>query len=609
MKTFLISRLTALVVMMVMAMASVCATASESADADSIVFTYCNESASLDGGGSSADRLIGAAMLFTDELAMRFGSCKIVAVDIANGRFDTQKEAPLTIFFTRELNEEPFRTEPGEMDTDNPYVFKRYELTQPVDISSDSFYIGYTIHEEASDFEASIFNASLMKDGISHNDYPGGFYGYSPSGNPEDMIWADEGRTFGQFAIRLVIVGENMPQYTAEITDINFPYYVEPGVSGSGYVTLHNTGTTPIDSVEIEYGFAGNMHKETIDLEPVGFNKYQDIHFQAMSEEQDVCCNLVVNILKINDMPVSGLSAATDVRCFDANLGYTRNMLVEEGTGQGCGWCVRGIVGMNRMLETHSDGSFIPVAVFYDYGTQITGNSYDDLWEEYLTHLPSCLVNRDLRGYGISDPGSLEYAWETETSIPATVDISDVRMEIDGNRCIASAEAVYAFDEHDTDYRMAFIITEDNVGPYWQYNEYSGWDLDMDGWESLPEYVSDAYYNHVARDISNFRGEPFTPGDVTANTVYTHTATLDLSLVANPENCHVIAVIINGKNNHVENAKSVSLAEVCGVETPMIDNASQPVEYYNLNGTRVNNPGSTGIYIRRQGHMTTKVVL
>ena len=612
MKTFLSSVFTSVVVMIAMAITSVCAAASETVAADSVVFTYCDEGASFDGGACSADVTVGAAMLFTDDLASRYDGCRVVAVDIMNGRFDTQESAPLTIFFSRRLNDSPYLTQEGAMDTDKPFEFKRYALAEPVGISAgEGFYAGFTILQEQTDFENGLCNAALMRDGISHNDYPGGFSGSAGNvsdGNPAHMTWENDGRTFGQYAIRLVIAGDNIQQTSAEISEISFPYYLKPGETGSGHITLHNTGAASIDSVEMEYGFDDNMTVATIATGGIGFNKYCDIPFCAMTEVEGVGRNVVANILKINDIPVDGMTAATEVRSFDAELGYARNLLVEEGTGQGCGWCVRGIVGMNRMLNTHPDGSFIPVAVFYDYGTQITSNGYDALWESYLTHLPSCLVNRDLRNYGISDPGDLEYAWQTETSIPAVVNIRDIQMTVDGNKGIASAAAEFAFDEQDTDYRMAFIITEDNVGPHWQSNSYWDWELDMDGWDSLPEIVPEAYYNHVARDITDFWGEQFMPADVFANSVYTHSATLDLSLVGNLDNCHVIAVVVNGKNNHIENAVSVPFADACGVESIGDDNVGEPVEYYGLSGVRVASPSAHGVFISRQGSTATKVI-
>lgn len=47
---------------------------------------------------------------------------------------------------------------------------------------------------------------------------------------------------------------------------------------------------------------------------------------------------------------------------------------------------------------------------------------------------------------------------------------------------------------------------------------------------------------------------------------------------------------------------------VSGVENVTIDSSDAPVEYYNLQGMRVSNPGN-GIYIRRQGDNAVKVVL
>lgn len=45
-----------------------------------------------------------------------------------------------------------------------------------------------------------------------------------------------------------------------------------------------------------------------------------------------------------------------------------------------------------------------------------------------------------------------------------------------------------------------------------------------------------------------------------------------------------------------------------GVALPTVDNATAPVEYYNLQGVRVAEP-SHGLYIRRQGNTATKVIL
>jgi hypothetical protein len=46
-----------------------------------------------------------------------------------------------------------------------------------------------------------------------------------------------------------------------------------------------------------------------------------------------------------------------------------------------------------------------------------------------------------------------------------------------------------------------------------------------------------------------------------------------------------------------------------GVDNIKVDNSNAPVEYFNLNGVRVNGDLTPGLYIRRQGTKATKVVI
>lgn len=48
---------------------------------------------------------------------------------------------------------------------------------------------------------------------------------------------------------------------------------------------------------------------------------------------------------------------------------------------------------------------------------------------------------------------------------------------------------------------------------------------------------------------------------------------------------------------------------VAGVDAPMVDDSSAPVEYYNMQGVRVEQPLAPGLYIRRQGSKATKVLV
>lgn len=58
----------------------------------------------------------------------------------------------------------------------------------------------------------------------------------------------------------------------------------------------------------------------------------------------------------------------------------------------------------------------------------------------------------------------------------------------------------------------------------------------------------------------------------------------------------------------VYGSKAKPTSTSTGVENIAADNADAPLEYYDLNGQRVDNP-APGIYIRRQGSDVTKIVI
>ena len=65
----------------------------------------------------------------------------------------------------------------------------------------------------------------------------------------------------------------------------------------------------------------------------------------------------------------------------------------------------------------------------------------------------------------------------------------------------------------------------------------------------------------------------------------------------------------NSNNNYIYFFISEEPAEwAAGVEDMIVDDENAPVEYFNLQGVRVENP-ENGIFIRRQGSKTSKVAL
>ena len=72
----------------------------------------------------------------------------------------------------------------------------------------------------------------------------------------------------------------------------------------------------------------------------------------------------------------------------------------------------------------------------------------------------------------------------------------------------------------------------------------------------------------------------------------------------------VIALLTNARTGEIVNACQYDMSKDNGASVSVegINASTAPAEYYNLNGQKVSDP-SNGIFIRRQGTKTDKVVI
>lgn len=571
------------------------------------------------GSGSSADRIAGGAMKITSDISRRFAGCKITEISIVNGTFYNQQEAPMEIFFSRGLNEKGFYTQKGYMDINYPEEYKTYLLDTPYTLTAgEEFFIGFTVWT-AGVTSDNKYSRPVYRDNVQHQSYPGGYVGNvyrSETKKFFELNWEDEGRTFGMVCIKLTIEGDNLPTNLVEMTDFSVPDYITPKVKTDLGFSFINRGVNSVESLDFTYEVDGEKVSQQKTFSPVAYNQsyYCNFDFEPQNEGAGKILHLTID--RVNGQPAGTTAVHEAMASFNTLFyenGFRYNMVIEEGTGLGCGWCVRGIVGLERTMEAYPDGTFIPISVHsrYDH-SDLVPIGYDLLWERHLTHNPTCLINRNLQRFGIEDPSDyrLKRIYETYQSIPAISEVGDITCDKDGDRLKVSSTVKFAFSENDADYKVAYVVTEDNVGPYRQYNAYSGGTTVMGGWELLPSYV-DIKHNFVARAISNFDG---TCGDIPSKiekgTIYHHTDYLSLEKVTDINNTYIIALVINGHNGRIENAlrKKIDPSLFTSIEDVVndIEDNENSVEYYDLAGRRVFTP-QNGIFIRRQGDKVQKI--
>lgn len=239
---------------------------------------------------------------------------------------------------------------------------------------------------------------------------------------------------------------------------------------------------------------------------------------------------------------------------------FPRRIVMEEATGTWCGWCPRGMMTIEQMKKKYPD-NFIAIAIHNDYEMQV-GNSYNpflDMVESY----PSAYINRkdwiDPWPFDIED---MKDKGEAKVTTQARC-LSAKEVEVE-------SETVFGFSDSETaEYRLAYVVTEDNVGPYMQYNAYSNPtaednpDDPMNWWVHQDSPVT-MTFNDVAREIFDYNGvEGLLPKGVVEGETYKTTYTLTVpDNVMDLSNVRIVTLILDTRTGEILNADLCSLSDI-----------------------------------------------
>lgn len=561
----------------------------------------------------------GGAMSLSELIRERYDGCSITAVQVANGQF-VQESSAVTVFLSEGLDKAPIQTVAGEMDATKHLSYKEYILDEPVEISvSKPLFVGYTVYSDGS-MVGNKGNMVISFDGTPTSE-TAGYLGQGATADPAEMRWQNVSEAYGSVSIKLRIEGDNLPVDLVEITSLTVTDYVAPGQNVRASIGFANRGLNTVKSVELVYEFDNGevTYAKTFPLAIKSGGSDKSTVINAPCETVANNIPFKIRVTKVNDRePGKGavMDGMTYVLCMPGDEGYGRNMVMEEVTSLTCGWCPRGIVGVASMLEAHNDGTFIPICISSgsDPDSYKMGINYGSIWS-ILSSMPSCLINRNLVRFGVGDPGfaNLERYYTALKAVPGVAEIKLKDIEINGDLATVKSETVFALDEDAADYRVAYVVTENHVGPNMQWNYYTGGASGvMGGWEKLGGEV-ETYHNHFARAISNFHGdEGSIPAEIEAGKTYEYTGTVDLSQVTDINNIEVIALVINEKTGAIENGVTATPYDIAGVEVVAADGVADDdgeVEYFDLQGRPTAYPTESGIYIRRQGGESSKVVV
>lgn len=595
----------------------------------SLVWGWCEE-AYMDGpfpSGWYCNSVIG----FPASLTHKFNGCQVTSVIICKGYYE---ETPLIDIFMAKGNEVPNEWGSITLYTEEPFVemkntpfpgeeweWVEFELPEPYLIEADSpFYVGWGYLNDNDN------NRPLVSDMVANDNLATSWMeGFDPA-EPYYGYW-NNCSTAGANCIRLRIAGDNLPSDDIVINGIDAPRMMRLGEETAITLSVSNAASAEVSELEIRYAFAGaESNTITIDGLSIAAGEKDSVTIENINSPIAGNVMLDVEILTVNgrqDSDYTNNMISASILCLPEDAGYERNVVVEEGTGTWCGNCPRGMVGMREMAAKYPE-KFIGIAAHSSDPMAI--EAYQPYLNRYIDVVgyPYCTVDRAISG----DPefNELEENFLREASVPALAELTIDELSVTGTMVYVKPSVKFAVSENNTEYGWAYVITEDNVGPYPQTNYYTNGTLP--GWDYTESIVM-TYYDEVACAANSILGVNAIPAITEAEEVYSLPMTFDASNVKDWNKVHIIVMIINMKTGYIENAVRKSFASV-GVNTTNASEenllnvkdstitlvAGTKTEIYTVSGVKIGNLNSgecikvpAGIYLAKTGNRTQKLLV
>lgn len=433
-------------------------------------------------------------------------------------------------------------------------------------------------------------------------------------------------------ALTVTVSSDNLSASNVSFVTVPDMALAEFGKPVNVPVTLGTSASEPVTSVDFEYTFAGTpgtYHYELTSPVPASFLESFAVNVELPAYSQRLTENVEIKVAKVNgNLNESTKGTALVPVAVVPNLPVHR-VLFEEATCVKCGFCTRGYAALEYVKANY------PEIILASYHNTNQGSDPMDMgYTSWWVGNPSAAIDRTILGidpyYGneIGDyelPVLGDLFGQAEIATPWDISIQH---EWDGDNLIANTTIKNVVGYDNVNYKVGYILVSDGLtstSSSWRqsnyYNTYSP--------QYIPELnnfckggiygksqVSGLVFNDVVISTDGNDGvDNSVPTSMAVDEEATHTFTWDISkikaaLVPNRNNLRIIAFVLDKKGRVLNAAKHdlVDSSDPGAVEGIDADNADSPVEYYNLNGIKVDNPQG-GIFIRRQGSSTSKVLI
>ena len=256
---------------------------------------------------------------------------------------------------------------------------------------------------------------------------------------------------------------------------------------------------------------------------------------------------------------------------------YPRRIVMENNANTYMGESVIGEESVKRLTEDYPD-HFIGIQTYSANYSLNGAENYTYMLQKYSCY-PNCYLNRstsispyykDLKNL-VEMQKDKAYADINATATFAKPDKSAITV---------TAESIFGFSSFDEDFRLAFVLLEDNVGPYTQDNSfYSNPSAPDDPTDWMNEWVHKApqvemMFNNVARgiygDALGIAGS--LPATIEKGKTYHYEYSFNVpippysNITCNKDNFRVVALLIDKSTGEIMNACQTKIGYDANIE-------------------------------------------
>lgn len=469
-----------------------------------------------------------------------------------------------------------------------------FELTTPYAINNQAFYIGYYIN--------STSNYPIRCGGFDQKD---AFLICAPGA----IDWADlQGNNFGKLAFQILVGGATLKDNCVSVVNQDLGnFYGEVGKKTEAKVVISNNGGNAVSSIDyVIDGGTTTLMEYHVDLpSPIAYGETATLTIPVPFEDMQSVKKKQILISKVNGVANTSSNNKIQFTLYSLSEIIARNVLVEEFTGTGCGWCPRGLVGMEKMRNAFGD-RFVGVGIHqYNTSDAMYIANYAPV---SFSGAPSCRIDRGevVDPYYGSDNDICDDI-RAELEVPALGEVSAKGVASDDFTSVSATAVVKPLFEGT--YNVEFALIADGLqgtGSGWNqanyYCQYSANQLpeDLSIFGNGGKYGKSSVTGWVFNDVAIASSYVKNVNQVSKQTLAAgETATIDYTL-ALPTNATLknalkkdeiyVVAILTDSNKNVVNAVKAKVSDAATAVNSLATDDATVTARYTVDGRRINAP-------------------